>query len=468
MWKESYTEGPIAHDRRLPSGQPDAACAVSGRSLHTPVAARFLRPRAHFLGGDLFYFRRRVSTPSAPDGPRPSREGFLRLCFHGHLSRWRDFYDPDGMGRTACTVVLGVLICCATLLGGGCKGDYRRVATGADGEITVIIDGAQWQGPVGAAIREKLGASIRTLPAPEPAFDLRAADLEAGFETMREHKNVLIAAVLTDSSTEAQFIRARLPEDAEQAMGTENGMLVVRPDLWARSQMVVYAVAATSDVLARMIQQRGDELRAIFDEITRKRLAAEMFRTARQVAVEGGLLDRHGFAVNVQHDYFLAADTTGFVWLRRVMPDTWRSFFVHYVPGAPAGELTAEWIHTTRDSLTRVHLQGNLGGYVAIDTRRPMEMRTLTFLGHQAVELRGLWHMVGVHEDGTTYSAGMGGPFLTYAFYDPASDRTYLLDGMVFAPNFEKREFLRQMEAIAYTFRTQQSVAGSTVSMGDR
>ncbi|MYJ45783.1 MAG: DUF4837 family protein, partial [Rhodothermaceae bacterium] len=40
------------------------------------------------------------------------------------------------------------------------------------------------------------------------------------------------------------------------------------------------------------------------------------------------------------------------------------------------------------------------------------------------------------------------------AFYDEPSGRLYLIDGMVFAPNFSKREFMRQMEVIAYTFRT--------------
>ena len=38
------------------------------------------------------------------------------------------------------------------------------------------------------------------------------------------------------------------------------------------------------------------------------------------------------------------------------------------------------------------------------------------------------------------------------------SRRLYLIDGMIFAPNFSKREFLRQMEVIAHTFRTKEEV----------
>ncbi|MDE2997420.1 MAG: DUF4837 family protein, partial [Bacteroidota bacterium] len=53
---------------------------------------------------------------------------------------------------------------------------------------------------------------------------------------------------------------------------------------------------------------------------------------------------------------------------------------------------------------------------------------------------------------------GMGGPFLNYTFYDDDSRRLYMIDGMVFAPGYDKREFLRHMETIAHTFRSENDV----------
>ena len=83
-----------------------------------------------------------------------------------------------------------------------------------------------------------------------------------------------------------------------------------------------------------------------------------------------------------------------------------------------------------------------------------MNAENIDFLGKYGFESRGLWHMVARSEDGYE-PLGMGGPFLTYAFYDEETGRNYIIDGMVFAPNYPKREFLRQMEVIAYTFRQQ-------------
>jgi len=148
-------------------------------------------------------------------------------------------------------------------------------------------------------------------------------------------------------------------------------------------------------------------------------------------------------------------DTTNFVWLRRVISsETWRSLFVWYTDELSPADLTPEWVIATRDALTRAYVTGNLGDYVRVDQRRPLESENINFLDRFGYEVRGLWHMVGDGPDGRILEAGMGGPFLTYAFYDQPTGRTYLIDGMVFAPGFEKRDFLRQLEVIAHTFRT--------------
>ena len=57
----------------------------------------------------------------------------------------------------------------------------------------------------------------------------------------------------------------------------------------------------------------------------------------------------------------------------------------------------------------------------------------------------------------------MGGPFVRYSFYDAEQGRRYVVFGMVYAPQHKfrgsKREFLRQLEVIARTFRTADGAA---------
>lgn len=360
--------------------------------------------------------------------------------------------------------LLAVLI---GLIAIGCgEVDYRPSAIGNDSEIVIVTDDEYWRGEIGDALRETLSDYVETLPAPEREFELRRMNMQSSFEDIRQHKNVVFVAPYTDSSAVGRFLRSRLPENAE---GAQEGLAVHREDLWRRNQMIVYMTAATPDALVQTIRDNGEDILYLFNRITRKRVTEDIFEKGRQRNIEEHLMEKHSFAVNVQHDFRIAIDTTNFVWLRRILSDTWRSIFVYYIEDANPAVLSPEWIYATRDSLTKQWVQGNAGGFVKIDRppRRPLETELVNFLDRYGFETRGLWQMVGEREDGSLFQFGAGGPFVTYTFYDEPSGRIYMIDGMVFAPGYEKRDFLRHMEAIAYTFRTEAGTARVATS-GDR
>ena len=345
------------------------------------------------------------------------------------------------------------------LLAAGCgSSDFRPEAIGPEGEIIVVIDSARWEGPVGEALRDALGRQIATLPNPEPSFTLRRYGItsEGVLDMLKSRRNLVFAAPLEDSTTEALFLRNLLSEEARQSIAAGSSAAVVpREDVWRRRQQVLYLTAQTPGALAQAIREDGDRLRNLFNDVSRTRLAREMFEKGRQRDIEEQLMERYGFAVNAQHDYLVAVDTTDFVWLRRILSDTWRSLFVYFEEDANPGKLTADWVYRTRDSLAREYLQGSVSGWAAIDARRPLFTEEVNFEGRYGLETRGLWQMIDV-ERGDTIQLGGGGPFVNYSFYDQDTGRLYMIDGMVFAPNYPKREFLRQMEVIAHTFRTRE------------
>lgn len=353
----------------------------------------------------------------------------------------------------------------------GCgDGDYRPRATGPEGEVTIVMDSTRWNGAVGEAVRAHIAPYMNTLPTPERAFDLRHFSLTSQdvFDNVKRRKNVVFIAPLSDSTREASFMRTRLSEEAEEAVQAGQTAVVAKPNLWRRSQRVYFVTARNPQGLIDALQDQGPRIRSTFHNITLTRMQDEMFEKARQYALEDTLLQRHGFAVNVQHDYQIAIDTTtasrGFVWLRRILSDTRRGLFVYYEDNADPSQLSPEWVYATRDSLTQRYLRGNVGGFVKIDYRRPLETENRDFLDRYAFVTRGLWYMVGENEDGELFQYGGGGPFVNYAFYDQQQDRIYMIDGMVFAPGYDKRTFLRQMEVIARTFRTQAEANAPAVA----
>ena len=374
---------------------------------------------------------------------------------------------PPALSRSALPVTLLAFV---SLLAAGCLSntDYRPEASGPSGEVTVVVDSTRWNGDVGQALRETLGQPIETLPVPEPAFDLRQVDLTpTNIDRLHRHKNVVVAAALSASTQEAQFLRQQFSEDARQAVKTGGGTVVARPNLWRREQEVYYIAASTPEELATTIRDWASSLRDSLNVVTRRRMQQEMFEKGRQQALEDSLMQQHGFAVNVQHDYVIATDTTysgpegaqgGFVLLVRKLPDTWRRLFVWYRENADPSTISRDWILSMRDSLAGEYLQGALRGAAYTDRRRPLNVEEIDYLGRYAYETRGLWYMsvtdTSAASDTVRTPVGDGGPFVNYTFYDQQQDRLYMIDGTVFAPDYDKREFLRQMEVIAYTFRT--------------
>ncbi|PQJ34190.1 DUF4837 domain-containing protein [Salinibacter sp. 10B] len=353
----------------------------------------------------------------------------------------------------------------------GCDGDYRPRAIGKEGEVTVVMDSSLWTGAVGDTFRATVTPWIETLPQPERYFEIRHLELssERAYESIQDLKNVVIAAPLSDSTNEANFLRRRLSEEAKQAIQNGQSAVVGKPDLWRRSQRVFFVTAATADDLEQVLKKQGEEIRRTFKEITLARMEREMYEDARQFALEDSLMQRHDFAVNVQHDFQIAIDTmsasSGFVWLRRVLARTRREFFVYYEENASPSQLSPEWVYTTHDSLTQEYLRGSVSGFVRIDYRRSLETSQTNVLSRYGYKTRGLWHMVKPGEnEGEFMSVGGGGPFLAYAFYDQPTDRLYLLHGSVFAPDFDKLQFLRQMEVMANTFRTREDLDQATDS----
>lgn len=349
-------------------------------------------------------------------------------------------------------LALSLFASCETL-------QYRPEAIGPEGEIMVVIDSLNWDGPVGEALRENLGPLIGTLPAPEPLFNLRRVSItsEAFLKTIQKQKNIVFVAPLNDNTPEASFIRSRLDEAGLESILNGRNAVIDRRDLWRRYQQVYYLMSATPEGIAQLLEENGEGLRYKFNEIARVRTTRELFKKGRQPEIEQRLLRDHGFAVNAQYDYQIAIDTTNFVWLRRIVSsNSWRSLFVYYVDNASPNSLTPEWIYEARERLTENWITGNKGGFVAIDYRRELKTENIDFLGRYGYETRGLWHMVGVDENGDRFDYGGGGAFVNYAFFDEPTQRIYLIDGMIFAPKYSKREFLRHMEATAYTFRTQE------------
>ena len=71
------------------------------------------------------------------------------------------------------------------------------------------------------------------------------------------------------------------------------------------------------------------------------------------------------------------------------------------------------------------------------------QTRFLKYKGRDFAETHGMWEVEGDF---------MGGPFVSHAFYSPDGKYIVVADAWVYAPKYDKRQYLRQTESLLYSW----------------
>ena len=99
-----------------------------------------------------------------------------------------------------------------------------------------------------------------------------------------------------------------------------------------------------------------------------------------------------------------------------------------------------------RYSICRKYVKGRLENSfmtTAKDQYRPIISKSMIHNDHYLLETRGSWRVINDR---------MGGAFISIAVHDKHKNRIVTIEGNVYAPNFSKREFIREMESIIYSY----------------
>ena len=117
---------------------------------------------------------------------------------------------------------------------------------------------------------------------------------------------------------------------------------------------------------------------------------------------------------------------------------------VYKYPAAASDNFTEANIIAHRNQFLKENVPGMFDNtYMITNELATPSVQFIRFRGRQFAETRGLWE---VHGD------FMGGPFVSHSFYSRDGKYIIVLDGFVYAPKYDKRQYLRQVESILYSF----------------
>jgi len=309
-----------------------------------------------------------------------------------------------------------------------CSEEKRKKAllpniSGKAGEVIVVIDKGLWEGAVGTVLRDTLTADCPFLPQREPLYNL--VDVApSGFNNMFQiHRNIILVNI--NSSV------------------TEPGV-VIRKDVWAAPQCVININANDTEAAVALIKENTQKIITTLEQAERDRVIANAKRYEERALIPA-TEEVIGGVLHFPSGYQLKMKTSDFLWVTYAPQGTQQSILAFKYPVVEGEDMM------NRTSLTdniKEMLKKNVPGmfdntYMTIASVIDPSVKYMNYKGHAFAEIRGLWD---VHND------YMGGPFVAHAFYSQDGKDIIVLLAFVYAPKYDKRQYLRQIESILYSF----------------
>ncbi len=294
--------------------------------------------------------------------------------------------------------------------------------TGEANEILLVLPKHRWTGKIGDTLRSDLQKELFGLPQPEPMFHLQNIPPKAFNKLLQTHRNIL---------------RITISPNEEKAL------ISIKKDMWAAPQIYILIKAPDNDSFLKIWGKNKYRLIDLLLTTERKRLM-DYFRKYRNEAVCQDIKKQFNISLNIPVGYKTAIMNKDFAWIRKEYTDD-RSLgiFVYQYEYTDTAMLHKENLLRVRDSLLKRYVPGpTKGSYMTTEHRFPPEIKEFKYKGRYTIEIRGLWKLVNDF---------MGGPFVSQVTIDEKRNRIITVGGYVYAPDYDKRNYMRRIEGIVYS-----------------
>ncbi len=320
------------------------------------------------------------------------------------------------------------------------------------GDMYIVMDSAQWKGPVGRAVDSLFSAEMPGLPRKESVFKSRWIDPRKLNFVLKQRRNLVFVMTLDRHGEGARIVqRLFTPGSLEKIKSEPLQYSRITKDLFAKGQEVVFLYSKDEQTLLNNLKTGGPRLVDHFNQKERERITKSLFKSGTVKGVTEALAKDMHCDIKVPFGFKLALRNQDFAWLRQISPRDDRDIFIARKAYTSQKDFSKENLIRFRDDICRQYLfedPEQSDTYMLTETAVPfipVTADTVNFNNHFAIQLRGLWR---------THTLGMGGPFQGFALVDEKAQQFYYIEGFTFSPGKDQREIMRELETILYTFRT--------------
>ena len=295
--------------------------------------------------------------------------------------------------------------------------------SGKAGEILVVMDKTPWEGEPGNAVRELLACDCPYLATREPLYSLVNVVPSNFVNLFQVHRNLVIYE-----------IDPQVQKEGVQYLN----------DIWASPQCVVKVSAVSDERAVEITRENGEVISEAIEQAERNRVIANT-RLYEETTIFPQVAEVIGGSPHFPSGYKLKKKTTDFVWVGDEKTYVYQDVFVYKYPAkGDETDFALETIIANRNRILQQNVPGMLDNtYMTTGEFIPPTLRFVKYKSFNFAQVRGYWEV---------YNDFMGGPFVSHSFYSPDGKEIVVAEAFVYAPRYDKRQYLRQVESLLYSF----------------
>lgn len=300
--------------------------------------------------------------------------------------------------------------------------------SGKAGEVIIAMDRENWEAELGNTVRDVLGGDTPYLAQKEPLFSLVNVSPSGFADLFRVHRNIVIFNI-DASITEAKVL--------------------YKADLWAHPQCVIQISAPDSASMLELFNENCTNIISALEQAERDRII-ENAKLYEEYPIAEAVTSLIGGSPHFPSGYKLRKMTDDFIWIDDTKQYSTQGVFIYKYPACDIENFSKENIIANRNEFLRDNVPGMFDNtWMTTSTFLEPTVEFIRFRGRQFTQTRGFWE---VQND------FMGGPFVSHSFYGPNGKDIIVIEAWVYAPRYDKRQYLRQVESIIYSFEWSNEV----------
>ena len=303
------------------------------------------------------------------------------------------------------------------------------------GKLLVVVNKNYWEGPIDDLLNEEFGQFILTTPGPwDQEFDIKYLDPK-GFNGQTNTDNTILFLEIDENS--------------------KNSSLPYIPpirDRYAKNQLIFNIPSMTEEDLLFYLERYTDTIKKTIQSEYLLKLTS---RLQNDTEINSLLSKKHQLSLSTPPGMKILNSNPEFTMLGKTTikkddngdHEIQKRVFIYSYPYNDQALFTQKEQISIRDSVCKKNVKGRVPNSfmtTAKDQYRPLASKSLINKNNYILETRGSWRVINDR---------MGGAFISIAIHDPSQNRIVTIEGNVYAPNFSKRELIREMESIIYSYK---------------